>query len=66
MVDPSAVPFYGRPLLREEMVDLRIKTEDSLNSLYIKMLDYIDVLESKISNLERRNRELRGINAKVG
>lgn len=52
--------YYGKSLTREEMASLRIDAENSLNSLYTRMLDYISDLESRNRNLERKNRELRG------
>jgi len=66
MAAPSSIPFYGQPLLREEITELRGRAEDSLNDLYVNMLDYIDVLEGRVRNLERHNRELRGQLGKVG
>jgi len=66
MAAPSSIPFYGQALLREEIIDFRAKAEDSLNNLYVNMLDYIDVLEGRVRNLERHNRELRGQLGKVG
>ena len=66
MVEPSSAHFYGQALLREEIIDMRVKAEDSLNNLYVNMLDYIDVLEGRVRNLERHNRELRGQLGKVG
>ena len=58
--------YYGKPLTREDVGNLRIDAEESLNSLYTKMLDYIDVLEGRVRNLERKNREMRGQLGKVG
>ena len=63
---PSTQHFYGRALTRDEIVDMRLDAEESLNTLYTKMLDYIDVLEGRVRNLERKNRELRGQLGKVG
>lgn len=52
--------YYGKLPTRQDLSNLRIDAEDSLNSLYTKMLDYISDLESRNRNLERKNRELRG------
>ena len=52
--------------MREEIVDMRIDAETALNTLYTQMLDYIGVLEGRVRNLERKNRELRGQLGKVG
>ena len=63
---PATQQFYGRALTRDEIVDMRLGAEESLNTLYTKMLDYIGVLEGRVRNLERKNRELRGQLGKVG
>lgn len=57
--------YYGKPLTRDEIISLRIDAEESLSYLYTKLLDYIDVLEGRVRNLERKNRELRGQLGKV-
>lgn len=45
---------------REKITDLRHKAEDSYRLLYEAMIDDRNLMESKISVLERKLRELRG------
>ena len=45
---------------RESIVDMRHKAEDSWRLLYEAMIDDRNLMENKISVLEREVRELRG------
>ena len=45
---------------RESIVDMRHKAEDSYRLLYEAMIDDRNLMENKISVLERDLRELRG------
>ena len=45
---------------RESIVDLRHQVEDSYRLLYEAMIDDRNLMENKISVLEREVRELRG------
>ena len=46
---------------RESIVDMRHKAEDAWRALYDALIDDRNLLESKISVLEREVRELRGL-----
>jgi len=62
----SSATYYGKPLSKEEIVELRGDAEEAQYKLYTKMLDYIYSLESRMRTLERQNRELRGQLGRLG
>ena len=51
---------------REQIVDLRHKSEDAQRLLYEQLIDDRNYLESRVSILEREKRELKSQVARLG
>lgn len=62
---PAQDCSYARILSRIDMADLRNSAEEAQYTMYMRMLDYIGILEDRIRVLERQNRELRGANGRL-